>query len=176
MTKRLLCSYFALLLLALPTSAADVTTAYGTTGQTITCTLASLANTGVRSCAAIDNRTNKFMDALIFIKFLTGASGAAATGYINIYAGGTVDDGTTYTDAGGTDAALTPKNVRIVTACAAGANATTYRCGPFSLRPVFGGSLPALWFIAIENQTGTTLDSTEGNHAKLYQGVKGTVQ
>ena len=81
---------------------------YGTNGQAITCTVASLGNTSARVATAIDNTSNLFLDALVFLKVKTGASGVASTGQINVYAIGTVDGGTTYTEnAGSSDAAVT---------------------------------------------------------------------
>jgi hypothetical protein len=42
-----------------------------------------------------------------------------------------------------------------------------------SVAAAFGGVLPERWGIIVENKTGGALDSTEGNHAKLWQGVLG---
>jgi hypothetical protein len=39
----------------------------------------------------------------------------------------------------------------------------------------FGGVLPEKWSIAIRNYTNLTLDATEGNHKKIYQGVYASV-
>lgn len=40
-----------------------------------------------------------------------------------------------------------------------------------NLARAFGGNLPASWGIAVFNQTGYALDSTEGNHTKKYRGL-----
>lgn len=53
------------------------------------------------------------------------------------------------------------------------ANATSYPGGPWSVASAFGGSLPAEWGIIVDNESGAALDSTEGNHLKLYQPVYG---
>ena len=149
---------------------------YGTNGQAITCTVASLGNTSARVATAIDNTSNLFLDALVFLKLKTGASGVASTGQINVYAIGMVDGGTTYTEnAGSTDAAVTltsPPNARLIGVINAVANATTYYGGPFSVAQAFGGNLPDHWSIIVENQTGAALDSTPGNHFIKYQGVE----
>jgi hypothetical protein len=134
-----------------------------------------LANNGAQQSTAVDNTTNLFLDALVMLKVKTGASGTSANGYANVYAFGTVDDGTTQTEnAGATDAAITltvPPNARLVGAIACVANATTYYGGPMSVAAAFGGVLPAKWGLIVENKTGGALDSTEGSHAKLYQGL-----
>jgi hypothetical protein len=155
---------------------ADLKTKYGTTNQTVTCTLASLANNGARESTVIDNSTNVFLDALVMVKVKSNAAGTSATGYVNVYAYGTVDTTTpTYSDtATGTDAAITltaPPNVRLIGVINVVANATTYKSGPFSVAAAFGGVLPEKWGIIIENKSGAALDATEGNHAKFYQGV-----
>ena len=153
---------------------------YGTNNQGLTCTLASLTNNSQRECTSVDNTTNKHLDALVFLKIKSGASGTSTTGTVNFYAYGTADGGTTWSDTvTGTDAAITltsPPNVHLIGVCNVVANATTYKCGPFTVSPAFGGSLPDKWGIVVENKSGGTLDSTEGNHAKFYQGVNAQAQ
>jgi hypothetical protein len=159
--------------------AGDIKNKYGTSNQAITCSLApggtGLANGSARQSAAVDNSTNVFQDALVFVKVKTGASGVTATGTVNVYAVATADGGTTYTDgATGSDAAITmavPPNARLIGVINAVANATTYSGGPFSVAAAFGGVLPDHWAIVIENKTGGALDTTEANHGKWYQGV-----
>ena len=51
---------------------------YGANNQPITCTLASLANNGQRSALAIDNTTNKFIDALVQIQIKSAAASTSA--------------------------------------------------------------------------------------------------
>lgn len=154
---------------------ADIKQKYGTSNQAITCTLASLANNAARASTYVDNATNLFMDALVSINIKTGASGTVSTGYVNVYAYGTSDGGTNYTEnATGSDAAITlvsPTNLKLIGIINCVANATTYKSGPFSVAQAFGGQLPERWGIVIENKTGGAFDSTEGNHIKVYQGV-----
>ena len=149
------------------------------TAATFTCTLASLASStaGVgRQSTVIDNSTNLFDDALVTIKVKTGATGVSATGFIAVYAFGTTDGGTTYTDsAGATDAALTVSASRLIGTFPAIANATTYVSQQMSVAAAFGGILPAKWGIVVVNSSGAALDATEGNHAKQYQEVYFTV-
>lgn len=147
---------------------------YGTNNQAITCTFTSLANAGARASTAIDNTSNLFLDALVFIKIKSNASGTAATGQVNVYAYGTADGGTTYSEsATGTDAGITltsPPNVRIIGVVNVVANATTYNAGPFSVASAFNGVLPDHWGIIVQNSSGATLDASVGS--SWYQGVE----
>ena len=151
--------------------AGNILQKYGTSNQTITCTITSLANNGQRGSAAIDNTTNTFLDALVFVKCKTGASSATST--VNVYAYGTADGGTNYSDAvTGTDAAETltsPPNVRLIGVVNTPGNTTTYNGGPFSVAAAFGGLLPDHWGIVVENKTGNALDASVGSC--WYQGV-----
>ena len=157
---------------------ANIKSAYGTGGQTITCTLASLANSSARASTAIDNSTNLWLDALVFVSVKTGASGVSSLGTVFVYAYGTANGGTTYTEgASGTDGALTmanPTNLKLLGVINVSAPATTYQSGPFSVAAAFGGVLPDHWGIVIQNNSGAALDATEGNHLKVYQGVYAT--
>ena len=148
---------------------------YGTQGVALTITLASLGNTSARASTAVDNTSNLYLDALIAVKIKSGASGTAATGVVNVYAYGTVDGGTTYTEgATGTDAAITltvPTNARLIGVLNVVANATTY-IGTYSLAEAFGGIAPQKWGIIIDNESGAALDSTAGNLFVEYQGIQ----
>src|SRR5580693_3290435 len=116
---------------------------FGPSGQSITCTITSLADGSARQSTVVDNSTSLYFDALVSVKVKTGASGVAAAGFVEVWAYGTVDGGTTYTDgASGSDAAITPTvppNLRRVGTINAVANATTYIGGPFSVAAAFGG-------------------------------------
>ena len=156
--------------------AGDLEPKYGTNNQSITCTLASLGNGSARASTAIDNSSNLFDDILVSLSIKSGASAVSSAGVVNVYAGGTVDGGSNYTEgATGTDAAITltvPPNLRLIGQINVVANATTYKGGPFSVKAAFGGEIPDHVVIVIENRSGAALDSTEGNHAKIYQGRK----
>lgn len=157
---------------------ADIKTAFGTSNQTITISPASVTNNSARESTAVDNSTNKFLDALVQLKIKSGAASTSATGYINVYAYATADGGTTYPDTvTGSDAAITltsPPNLKLIGVINVVANATTYKSEPMSVAAAFGGVLPEKWGIVIENKTGGTLDTTAGNHAAFYQGVYAT--
>ncbi len=154
--------------------AGDILNKYGSSGQTITCGIDSLANNALRESTVIDNTTNVFIDVLVAGKAKSGASGVSATGYVNVYAYGTVDGGTLYSgEATGSDAAYsgTTANLRWLGRFAMVANATTYNFGPFSVAAAFGGTLPQKWGVVFENKSAATLDTTAANHAVKYQGV-----
>lgn len=155
----------------------NIKTAYGSNNQSITCTFTSLTNTSQRQSTAIDNTSNDFLDALVFVKVKSGGSSTSATGTVNVYAYGTADGGTTYSDgAVGTDGSITltnPPNMRLIGVINVVANAVTYEGGPFSVAAAFGGILPDHWGIVIENKSGGTLDASVGS--AWYQGVFATV-
>lgn len=154
---------------------ADIKEKFGSANQTITITIASLANNAARASTAVDNGTNLFLDALVFLKIRSASASTSSTGSVVVYAYGTADAGTTYTEsASGTDAAITltsPTNARLIGVINVVANSTTYNSGPFSVAAAFGGTLPEKWGIIIQNLSGATLDSTGSNHAAFYQGV-----
>lgn len=148
---------------------------YGPNNQSITCTITSLANNGQRQSTAIDNTSNTFIEALVFVTVKSAAALTSSTGYVNVYAYGTVDGGTNYTDgATGTDGSITltiPPNMRLIGSINVVANSTTYKGGPMAVSVAFGGTLPDHWGIVVENKTGATLDASVG--AAIYQGVEG---
>jgi len=148
---------------------------FGTANQPITCAITSLANNGQRQSTAVDNTSNLFQDALVSLIIKSAAAATSATGYVNVYAYGTVNGGTNYSDgATGSDAAITltsPPNMRLIGVINVVANSTTYNGGPMSVAAAFGGVLPASWGIVVENKTGATLDAAVGS--AFYQGVQG---
>src|SRR5437879_971146 len=140
--------------------AGNILTKYGINNQAITCTLASLANNGQRSSTAISNTANLFIDALVQIQIKSAAASTSATGYVNIYAYGTVDGGTTYGEAAGTDAGITltsPPNVRLIGVLNVVANATTYKSNPMSVAEALGGALPDHWGSIIQIEARSAL-------------------
>jgi hypothetical protein len=145
---------------------------YGSNNQSITCTITSLANNGQRSSAAIDNTSNLYLNALVQVIVKSNASGTSATGYVNVYAYGTADGGTSYPEGAGTDTGVTltvPPNVRQIGVINVVANATTYKSEPMSVKQAFGGDLPDHWGIIVENKTGAAFDASVGS--AFYQGT-----
>ncbi len=147
---------------------------YGTNNQAITCTFTSLANNGQRQSTVVATGNNA-IDAMVFVTVKTNASGTSSTGFVNVYAYGSVDGGSNYSDgATGSDGTITltgPANMRLIGTVNAVANATTYKAGPFAVSLAFGGVLPDHWGIVIENKTGATLDASVG--AAIYQEIEG---
>lgn len=154
--------------------ASTIESKYGTSNQAITITITSLTNNSQQQSTAVDNTTNLFLDALVFVKIKSAAASTSATGYANIYAYGTADGGTTYSDsATGTNGTITltaPPNMRLIGVVNIVANATTYNAGPFCVTPAFGGVLPDHWGIVVENKSGATFDASVGS--AWYQGVQ----
>ena len=130
-----------------------------TNSNTITITIASLANNTAVASSAIDNSSNKFIEALIQVKVKTNAAGTSATGVTNVFLVRSADGGTTYDDSTRVYLGQLPTI----------ANATTY-IGSFSTAPV--GALGTHWKLAVENRSGAALDSTGGSHSAAFAGIK----
>jgi hypothetical protein len=153
-------------------------TLYRATNQAITITLASLANNGQRSSLAVDNTTNLDLDAIVTVKVKSAAAATSSTGFVNIYAYGSSDNGSTYPEGCGTDVGVTltaPPNLRLIGVLNVVANSTTYESEPMSVAAAFNGILPDHWGICIENKTGAAFDSTEGNHAKFFAAIQASL-
>lgn len=158
---------------------ASAKTEYGT-ASTFTCTLASLASAAVRQSTVVDNSSDKFLDVLVQMVVKNHAS-SAPTGdkAVYIYAYATADDGTTYGDtATGTDGGITlddPTQLKLIGVLRFTAAAQTKESDPMSVAAAYNGVLPKKWGIVVKNATGFALDTTEGSHKKLYQGVYASV-
>lgn len=160
----------------------DVKAAYGTNGQALTISLASLADSSVagRESTVVDNSSNKFLDALVSGKIkIANSGGIAAPSAVFVYAYGSVDGGTEYGDTvTGSDAAITltnPPNLKLLGLIYTPAINATYKGGPWSIASLFGGRLPEKWGIVVVNDSGTSLSATGSDHAFKYQGVYATV-
>lgn len=154
--------------------AGDIKAKLGTTNQSITITLNSLADDGLRASTVVDNTSNLFLDCLVQLLIHTGNVGApAGDKNILVYAYGTVDDGTTYSGgATGTDAAYGGVAGQLITNCHllgiihVDAQNETFESDVFSIASAFGGIMPAKWGIIVKNQVGQTL----GTSSAFYQG------
>lgn len=160
---------------------ADIKTAYGTSGQVITVTLTSLADssTAGRESTSISNTSDKFLDVLIHGKIKTQNSGSiAAPSACFVYAYASADGGTDWPDTvTGTDAAITmnsPTQLKLLGVIYAAAIDTQYKGGPWSLAALYGGRMPEKWGIVVQNDTGTALSATSSDHVFEYQGVYAT--
>lgn len=161
---------------------ADVKTGYGSSGQALTITLASLADssTAGRESTSVDNSSNKWLDVFIAAKIKTQNSGSiSAPSAVFVYAYATADGGTTWPDTvTGTDAAITlnsPTQLKLLGAIYAAAINTQYKGGPWSLAALFGGRMPEKWGVVVQNDSGTALSATGSDHAVWYQGLYSTV-
>lgn len=127
-----------------------------TNSNAVTINIASLANNTSVASSAIDNSTNKFVQAIVRVKVKTGASGTSTTGFVNVYLVRSTNGGTNYTD--NTD--------ELLGSIATVVDATTY------IRSFKAELLGTHWKIAVENRSGAALDSTAGNHEVEYTGIK----
>jgi hypothetical protein len=144
----------------------------------ISITLNSLANsaTAGRESAAVDNSSNKYLDALVRVEVTLAAGSPANDKTVYVYAYGS-EDGTNYTDnATGSDAALTqrvPSNLRLIGAIATpDSGGLLYKSNPMSVAAAFGGILPRKWGIVVRNYSGLALHTS--GHAASYTGVYAT--
>lgn len=148
---------------------------YGTSAQAITCTITTLASsaTACRASTAVDNTTNLFLDALVQLNVTLSATATANDKAVYVWAYGTADGGTTYTDGvTGTDGAFTrtdPPNLRLIGVLSTPTASNSYKSGPMSVAAAFGGILPDHWGVVVQNFSGSAF--TAG--AVLYQGVQG---
>lgn len=124
----------------------DLKTVYGTTTTITTTGLATLANATSATSDAIDNTTDLFLDALVELVVDTG-SGATATGYVEIYVKGSVDN-TDYDDDSN------DKWIGTLNLVTAGV-ATRKRVS--SVAASFGGAMPPYWKVRIRNVSGAAL-------------------
>lgn len=130
--------------------------------DTLTLTIASLANGSGRASTALNNESNLDISADIGLKIRSNAAGTSATGYVEVWLIRSYD-GTTYDDNfGGSDAAYTPSNALLLGTINVVANATTYT-KTFDTSEL-GLTLPRKWAVGIVNRSGAALDSTAGNH------------
>lgn len=128
-----------------------------TNTQTVTITIASLANGSAATSSAIDNSTNKFLSANVRVKVKSNASGTSATGSVQVLLCRSTDGGTDYDDG------VFLGSIAVI------ANATTY-AKTFSTEQL--GPIGTHWKIILVNNSGAALDSTGGSHEVEFSGIK----
>ena len=159
---------------------ADVKTGYGTSGQLVTITLTSLADSSTvgRQSTAIDNSSSRFLDVLITCKIALTTGTASAPNAVFVYAYASVDGGSEYPDAvTGTDAGITinnPTQLKLLGAVYAPTQSLGYKGGPWSFAALYGGRMPERWGVVVINDSGIALTATAGDHVVEYQGVYAT--
>jgi hypothetical protein len=151
---------------------------------TVTITVTSLADGGYRASAAVDNSSNKYVDALVGGKIQIGAP--SADGTIAIYAYGSYDgteytaglDGDDQTITWGSDPSTTGVDgyLNLPLLCVISVDATDdnddARWGPCSVAQAFGGILPTKWGVVVKNSTGASLHATGTNNECQFMGIK----
>lgn len=130
-----------------------------------TITLASLADASGRQSTLISN-TNNRPGAKISIRIKSGAVAPTAGKIYEIYllrSDGTIaDDG-----AGASDAALTIENAVLLGTIVVTATANKNFYGIFDTAPC--GPLGPSWGIAVRNNSGQALSTTESDHRYAYE-------
>ena len=130
-----------------------------------TITLASLANAAARQSTLLDNSSNDYPAALIYLKVSSGANAPTAGSVYEVYlirGNGTIRDD----NAGASDAGITITNSTLLGSIVVTASANTAFYGVFDTS--VAGVLGQEWGIAIKNASGQALHGTEGNHGYSY--------
>lgn len=144
---------------------------------TFTITLASLASASGRQSTMIDNSSNDYPGALVFLKIKSNGSAPTANSVYEVYLlrGNDPSSSDYRTDgAGASDAALTVLNAQLLGTIVVTASTNTVFYGDFDTTPL--GPLGPEWGIAIKNSTGQALHATEGDHYKGYAYIVPEVQ
>lgn len=161
-----------------------MTPSYGTPA-TITLDLTSLASSGDftagRESTAVDNSSNKYVDALVSGSVVVGTTPTINT-TIAIFVYAQHDDTPTYQDVfDGTDSAETVTSagvlagvVRLLGTLKVDATTTDriYYLAPTAVAPLFGGVLPKRWGLFVSHNTGAALKSSTNSGNFKYTGIK----
>lgn len=146
------------------------------TSASVTASIDSLANGSAWGGAAVDNGTNKYVDALLYLAIPLASGSPASDKAINVYFYAS-EDGTNYTDnSGGTDASITlrsPTNFLgpfVIATPASGS--VTYKAVIPSVARMFGGIIPRKWGIVVENRTGLAFGT---GSVVTYTGITETI-
>lgn len=131
-----------------------------TNNQTITITLASLADGATATSSTIDNSTTKYLHCDLQMKMRSGA-GVSGSGTVTLYILRSADGGTTFDDIG--------VNTDIFGIFNVPDNSTDY---VFSVDTSTIGILPEYWKLTVLNNTGDAFDSTGSNFSVKFVGKK----
>lgn len=164
---------------------ADVKLAFGTAANftKTNANLASSATAGWKS-NAIDNSTNKYLDALVMLQLAAVNTAPANSKAIFLYAYALLDtSGSLYTSTGdgtidGTEGTVTfpdvstlPVDLPILGVVPYPVQNKAINSGPFSVARCFGGILPPKWGVAMVNHSGMTLSVTNIVYVPIYDTV-----
>lgn len=134
------------------------------TAAAFTQTLASLTNTSARQTTMVTN-TNKRPGALIYYVIRAGGTGPTAGSTYEFFllrSDGTVSDD----NAGASDAAITIENAPLLGTMVLTTTINGRFYGVFDTAAL--GPLGTSFGIAVRNNSGQTLNATEGDHVKRY--------
>lgn len=140
---------------------------------------AALANGSAAGCAAIDNTSNLYFDALLQVVATIASGSIASDQLINVWLAGS-EDGTNWdgTNGGsldnyvGTDAAVTLQSPSVYSGPfvipTPNSNLTVRKS--FWVAPFFGGKLPPKWGVIVENRTGLAFTAFSAAYVGLTYG------
>lgn len=164
---------------------ADVKRAYGT-ATAFTKTNANLATSATAGWMsnAIDNSSNKYIDALVTIELAQVNTAPANSQAVFLYAYALIDTaGSAYTSTGsatpsGSEGTLTFPDITTKSIPMPLLGIVPYPTqniavngGPFSVASCFGGVLPPKWGVAMINHSGMTLSVTNIKYIEVYETV-----
>lgn len=130
-----------------------------TSNQSITITLASLANAATAVSNAIDNSSSLYIGADVQIKFKTGAA-VSGSGTLDVYMVRSLDGtGTLYDDSSANTATLID-NFPAPTSAATQVVSMSIEV------------LPSRWKLVVVNNTGDALDSSGASFSVIFEGKK----
>lgn len=131
---------------------------------------------------AIDNATNKYVDALLSGRFKANNTAPTAGGQIQMWVGSILDDAPNYPDVfDGTASTETVTSADIRNSALRLAGSVTndatanriYEMAPTSVAALFGGIMPKKWFVFVTQSTGQALNATASNGGQCwYTGIK----
>lgn len=167
--------------------AGDIKLKYPAASTSMTVTnLHSLASSqtyiGGWGSASVSNTSNVYMDYYIAGTFKTASANRQATGYINVYVIGALNDtptfGTVATGTAGTEGAITfTDTYRQIAQCrllwsafvGESGSATIYDMPPTSIASAFGGICPTHWYLYVaQNVTTTTTAGLASSGNAVY--------
>lgn len=158
---------------------ATTTISYAATAS-ITLTQTSLTNGSYRQSTAVDNSSNKYVDALVGGSVQAGTSPTSG-GTLDFFVYAERDDGggTSQYTAGcsGSDAAYTAdgEEDELFSLYSVTVDATSdqdYEWGPVSVAQAFGGVMPRKWGVVLKNSSGVTTNATGTNNEVRFAGIK----